>query len=1403
LCDADITMKRFNLKFLLVLIVLAAALGAGALVAYKIQRKRSVAALLVQAKAAEKAGDRAKAGELYAHYLGFRPDDSATMADYGYLLAGDANSPANRYKALPYFAQVLRRDPSRSDVRREIIEIAMDRSIQQYPQALEQIEALLDASPDDGSLEFQKARCLEEDRKYPEAVEFYEKATTHAPDLIDAYVRQAGLLRTRLAKPAEADKVLDHLVERNPKSFRGYLERGNQRRLSGAQGADQDIARAVELAPDEVDVLAAAADLAIGKGQFDEARRLVTRCLALRPKEARFHDLSSRLEIRAGRADEAEAILRKGLENGPDTEGQARLLVGLADLQIARGNYSEADRTIERMGTEKVRPEIVKYLAARVLAGKGQWREAAKALDDVRAELNTIPDMAYEANLLLARCSEQLGEGDRRSAAYARAVALKPQGLPARLGLAEALSSTGRIEEAISQYRNLEGEVPEVRTALARLLIHRNLQRPTAERDWAEVYRALEAAEASSPGSMDIQLLRAEAFADSGRLDESRKELKAAAGRFPDRDAPWIAQAELALKEGRPEVASSVLDQADRNLRDRIGLRLARAEVWVARGGKEAIGALDRLAEGLDRLPEPDRPRLLRGLAEAHRLLGDLPGARRIMDRLVEQSPEDLSLRLASFDLAFWSGDAAGMKSTIEAIGDKDEVAAQLARARYLGWLASRSDQPSEVVRASLDEARRLLGQAAARRPGWLPVVLAVANVEDQGGNQEGAIRGYLQAIDLGERGTDILVRAIELLASRARYDQADEVVRKVLGDNASTKEPRFYRLAAEVAMRVKDTSRALGYAAKAVPTNSAIPGDRLWRGRLLWAAGKTPQAEADLRAAATTAGEAEAPDAWTSLVAFLATTGRQPQAEGAIEQARQKLPERARPLALARCFAVLGRPDQAREQYRSAIAAAPQDVATLRGASEVALGTGNYEDAKDYLRKLVARQDDSSQETVQARRILGVLLAASGDRRQARESLAMMGLEDGLPYRPTASESIDDLRAKAQVLALRGGRQNRRAALEALTAIINREKPSPDDRFLLAQVLEMNGDWAKSREQMQLLLADFADSPAYLAFYVRGLLRHEDGRGVKPWLEKLQKVDPSSLQTAELKARLALAEKRPDEAAKLLGDFARTKPDSTLQVALVLESLGRLDEAEKLFRGFATQDKQPEAGLPLAVFLGRRKRVPEALDLCDQAWKAGRPELVSQASVAVLYASMPDKKVCQRVAERIEDAIRRAPEKDALRFDLANVQILQGKYQEAEVIFRKIYDKDKENTASANNLAWLLTIQDGKASEALALVDRAIELAGPLPTLLDTRGMARMALDQVAPAIEDLEEATTSGPSATLYFHLAQAYRRLNRTREAKEALKEAKVLGLDEATIHPTERAGYRQLLGDLAGG
>jgi hypothetical protein len=75
------------------------------------------------------------------------------------------------------------------------------------------------------------------------------------------------------------------------------------------------------------------------------------------------------------------------------------------------------------------------------------------------------------------------------------------------------------------------------------------------------------------------------------------------------------------------------------------------------------------------------------------------------------------------------------------------------------------------------------------------------------------------------------------------------------------------------------------------------------------------------------------------------------------------------------------------------------------------------------------------------------------------------------------------------------------------------------------------------------------------------------------------------------------------------------------------------------------------------------------------------------------------------------------------------------------------------------------------------------------------------MALGQNDAAVEDFQESTNSGPSASRYLHLAQAYMRVSRPKDAKEALQEAKVLGLNENTLHPMERKAYSQLLAELS--
>ena len=75
------------------------------------------------------------------------------------------------------------------------------------------------------------------------------------------------------------------------------------------------------------------------------------------------------------------------------------------------------------------------------------------------------------------------------------------------------------------------------------------------------------------------------------------------------------------------------------------------------------------------------------------------------------------------------------------------------------------------------------------------------------------------------------------------------------------------------------------------------------------------------------------------------------------------------------------------------------------------------------------------------------------------------------------------------------------------------------------------------------------------------------------------------------------------------------------------------------------------------------------------------------------------------------------------------------------------------------NNLAGILSFQPGKEKEALALIDHAVELAGAVPGLLDTRAVIRLNNGRADLALGDLRTAIAVSPQlADLHFHLRRA---------------------------------------------
>ena len=108
--------------------------------------------------------------------------------------------------------------------------------------------------------------------------------------------------------------------------------------------------------------------------------------------------------------------------------------------------------------------------------------------------------------------------------------------------------------------------------------------------------------------------------------------------------------------------------------------------------------------------------------------------------------------------------------------------------------------------------------------------------------------------------------------------------------------------------------------------------------------------------------------------------------------------------------------------------------------------------------------------------------------------------------------------------------------------------------------------------------------------------------------MQRLEKQDPDSLQTAELKARLLKAAGNGQEAIALLQTHAQKKDVPRLAVAGLLEELGEGSAAETLYRKHVEMSGRSDAVLLLGAHLGRRGQLKQALEVFDEAWKSCPP---------------------------------------------------------------------------------------------------------------------------------------------------------------------------------------------------
>lgn len=1429
------TRKKLNIRFLACVFAVVAVLGVGVHFVHGYQVKRNAVALLHRADKAKEDKDAVKEMDYLSRYLGFVPEDNEALARYGECLDEQAQKTGSiKGRVLAFFKleAVLRRDPERRDVRRRQVDIAM--ALGKFSDALVHLRILHEGAPADAELERLMGRCDEAEGRFREAVQAYEAALAHDPEQIDTYLRVAVLARERLNNAKKADATLEAMIKANPKAFRAYLARAryllqfDAALPSALTQAKADMRRARELAPDEPDVVLATADMERAQGKPEKAREVLQQGIQAHAHDPRLYLALIALEIREDKPKEALQRTRQGLKEFPDNND---LLHALADLLVQDGSLKEAEETIARLRERKYAPSLLDYLQARIHVRKGEWSAAGSLLDRVRTQLARLPGLEVQALLLLGQCHERLGNPDQALLAYQQARKLDPLSATAHYRLGSILMAMGRSEEALVEFGHIlnGAKVPVgMHTLMARALLVRNLRLPRAERDVQAIRHELDLAAKETPDAVDLPILRAETLLleDPKKTEAARRLIEKARTAHPDEESLWIAEAQLAGREGGRKEALSVLDraQARPKLAEGVALRLARLS-YLTLPPEEAATADERkkaaekvrptLAEmekETAKLAEADRPRLLNGLADAYLRLGDTTEAERLWRQVAEQQPNNLALRLVLFDLALLEKSTPTMDRVLGEIhnieGDNGTFWRFAEAARRIQQARPADQEPlSDSARRSLREARQYLIEAGSRRPSWPRIPALEGEIDELEGAATSAIEKYQQALALGERRPAIVRRTMQLLFEQRRFDEANLAVRKLLDQENLLLSAGLGKLAAESLLSngdpsSRDSERALELALKSVAPESKAYQDHLWLGRILASLGKQSEAEKALRHACELG--ASAPETWVALVSFLSGSEKKKEAEQAIEQARKHLSAEQAPSALAACYESVGNVLKAEEHYLAALKAAPDDVRMIRNLASFYLRRGQPSQAEPRLRAIFALEDKvTSADRTWARRSLAGVLAAGSNRRRFEEALTL--IDQNLAE--NKNEQADQ-HARAVLLATRLSR--RKEAIRLFEDLARRGPLPANERFTLVRLYAAEDNWPQEQLHMLTLLASpEGKNPAFQAHYARRLLQHDAVGEAQVQLENLEKAIPNSPLTREIQARVLQARGKDAEALAVIRAYAQNKGANLVRAGQLLESLGQrsdakklyLDKAEALYRKHVAQSDRPERFLALAAFLGRKHAVAEAFTFCEKArQQKADADPVGQVLIGVLRET-PSEEDSRRVEPLLKEMLSQKPDSVPLLVCLADLYDLQGRYADAENVYRQALRKDADNVMALNNLAWLLAFQKSSArEEALVTINKAIDLVGASPELLDTRGVIHLMLSQSELALDDLQVAVTLSPSANNSFHLARALAAANKPRDARHLLGEANKRGFDLKRLHPLERPLGQQLLASL---
>lgn len=1330
-------------------------------------------------------------------------------------------------------------------------ELAPDSSPQNRQLVFEDLQHALEVNPDDHLAAHYLARWtlieadrLQQERTSSERLEelresAYELsrqtlADPEAPRRLERLALHAELLGSDelTAYAQERAAVLGEL-ERHLREHREprWLFAETARQLYNAQRSALAAAARADERGDVRDlslIRRAIALLELGSETFPEdatLHRLRGQLLALERPDDAIEAFRAAVEIdEAGRTLE---VLRAARAEDVSRIAIGNLLLAKADSldssEARQAIYDEVQSHIEAVEQTNAGNPAATLLLGRLQLARGDNQKALATLDRASKLYN---HRNVEALRLLASASERLGQWGNTQRQLERLISLVPNSPRHWLALTEAQLRSKNLEAAtqsFEQARSLAPDHPglpllEARLAAATRDFDRAIellegigdeQRAVAVELLVELYRRTGREE-------DAARLAIEHFeSDPANLNSLRLALRAVDD--AEREAAMLAQAEA---EGAPQAAIDLL-------RERvIEGRSPDMEEITTRAVAEIENPADRrVAEGRLALAK-----------------GDLEQARQAADEVLASSPDHTRAIELAFQVAVKRGDYGVAEAMAQRAG---ELNADYAEGRfYDGRLAAARERWDEAavaferglnLRPVYSRGWTMLGQARAETGDHTAAATAFERAVEQKPDNIEARLALAQAYDrLFEPD-----RALETLEQARRFAPRDARVFRALADYYATQG----RLDDAIALRRDWATRR--------PDDTA---NRRAIVALLAADQRGDEALSEVKALIDERGMSR------PLAVLLAQVHRRngdpERGLDTLTSYVSGLGDEAGPddhRAVARYLAAIGRVDAAVDRFRTATAMAeasrPGDTSIHRELGDTLFNTGRFEQAAEVYQRIHAIEPEDATtrlrlaETLvrlnrgdEARALLGeapqegtslVLLAMAaqqaGDHEQARR-LADRAIEDNPDHR------------EARLLRARLAASSGDADL-AITDVNRVLSQRPDDataRNLLAGLQAATGNYIAAAREYEALLDRSPRSDALRGQLVRTLLRAGRGGEALRVAQRGLEIDPSSLRWARAVGELAFAMNRLEEARDAWQRVIAQEPqvNDLFQYSRLLLRLERPSEVLSLL------DKHPMAlgeSPRLQVLRARalfdtgdegaaqqvaRRALERSGDAAAMSFVASTAsDILGPARTIEHMQSLPGGRTpgmriaMGRVAarsgqwsaavEHFGAAWNELPaDAGAVRLtvlsQLAASLHQAGRHEQAVERYEQYLEQRPNDSQVLNNYAFLLASDMDDPARALPLAERAVNVAGPNATVLDTLGWIQHLLGRHEQAIATLRRSTDFQALPANHYHLGRALTAAGRHTEAREALERAIELAesRNDAEVRDQARAALNEL-------